>query len=152
MKKRKRGYDDDQREAELVTACDLRFDGYRYAHLPDGQGLDSLILAPVLPQCPINVDSLLHIQPETRGPIENEGEPKRHVCRDRAALVHYLIDGAARPPEHVGKLGLRYPRPWQKVFSQYCPRMRWLPQSIVHRSFHLMPTEYYRHKSPARTS
>jgi hypothetical protein len=31
MKKKQRDYKDDQREAEIVTACALRFDGYRYA-------------------------------------------------------------------------------------------------------------------------
>ena len=31
MKKRKKDYNDDQREAKIVTACALRFDGYKYA-------------------------------------------------------------------------------------------------------------------------
>jgi hypothetical protein len=31
MKKKRRDYEGDQREAEIVTACALRFDGYRYA-------------------------------------------------------------------------------------------------------------------------
>jgi hypothetical protein len=31
MKKRQKDIKDDQREAEMVTACALRFDGYRYA-------------------------------------------------------------------------------------------------------------------------
>ncbi|MDQ3820317.1 MAG: hypothetical protein M3362_21905 [Acidobacteriota bacterium] len=31
MKKAKRDYEDDEREAKIVTACALRIDGYRYA-------------------------------------------------------------------------------------------------------------------------
>jgi hypothetical protein len=42
MKKKRRDYEDDQREARIVTACALRMDGYRYAdeHGPAGDDRD----------------------------------------------------------------------------------------------------------------